>query len=116
MVTILIIQKCLGELEDYRKEEYYKSHNIIKLYTLEDYREYEIISIFTTKVYTGFKYYNFINANNEDEFNTFVNQCKELSFFDTENTAIYGDKLLTLSTCDYSSKNARLVIVAKRII
>ena len=108
--------KMFGELENYRKEEYYKNHKIIKLYTLEDYREYEIISIFTTTAYTGFKYYNFINANNENEFFTFIEQCKELSFFKIEDTAIYGDKLLTLSTCDYSSKNARLVIVAKRII
>ena len=108
--------KMFGELENYRKEEYYNSHKIIKLYTLEEKREYEIISIFTTNAYTGFKYYNFISSGNENEFNTFVNQCKELSFFDIENTAVYGDKLLTLSTCDYSSKNARLVIVAKRII
>ena len=108
--------KMFGELENYRKEEYYNSHKIIKLYTLEEKREYEIISIFTTNAYTGFKYYNFISTSNENEFNTFVNQCKELSFFDIENTAVYGDKLLTLSTCDYSSKNARLVIVAKRII
>ncbi len=108
--------KMFGELENYRKEEYYNSHKIIKLYTLEEKREYEIISIFTTNAYTGFKYYNFISSSNENEFNTFVNQCKELSFFDIENTAVYGDKLLTLSTCDYSSKNARLVIVAKRII
>lgn len=108
--------KIFGELENYRKEEYYNSHKIIKLYTLEEKREYEIISIFITNAYTGFKYYNFISSGNENEFNKFVNQCKELSFFDIENTAVYGDKLLTLSTCDYSSKNARLVIVAKRII
>lgn len=108
--------KMFGELENYRKEKYYNSHKIIKLYTLEEKREYEIISIFTTNAYTGFKYYNFISSSNENEFNTFVNQCKELSIFDIENTAVYGDKLLTLSTCDYSSKNARLVIVAKRII
>lgn len=108
--------KMFGELENYRKEEYYNSHKIIKLYTLEEKREYEIMSIFTTNAYTGFKYYNFISTSNENEFNTFVNQCKELSFFDIENTAVYGDTLLTLSTCDYSSKNARLVIIAKRII
>ena len=108
--------KMFGELENYQKVEYYNSHKIIKLYTLEEKKEYEIISIFTTNTYTGFKYYNFINANNENEFDTFVNQCKELSFFDIENTAVYGDKLLTLSTCDYSNENARLVIVAKRII
>ena len=27
----------------------------------------------------------------------------------------YGDKLITLSTCEYSRKNGRMVVVAKRI-
>ena len=29
--------------------------------------------------------------------------------------AEYGDKLITLSTCEYSRKNGRMVVVAKRI-
>lgn len=108
--------KMFGELENYRQKEYYNNHKIIKLFTLEENEEYEIIAVFKTVAYTGFKYYDFVNANNEKEFNTFVNQCKELSFYDTEKIANYGDKLLTLSTCDYSSKNARLVVVARKII
>ena len=36
-------------------------------------------------------------------------------FYDTGITPQYGDKLITLSTCEYSQKNGRLVIVAKRI-
>ena len=35
--------------------------------------------------------------------------------FDTGKTAVYGDKLICLSTCEYSQTNGRLVIVAKRI-
>lgn len=106
--------KMFGELEKYRKKSFYKNHKTIKLVTLEESREYEIISVFTTIVDTGFKYYNFINANNEKEFNTFVSKCKELSFYSCENDNLYSNKLLTLSTCDYSSENARLVIIAIR--
>ena len=40
---------------------------------------------------------------------------RELSFYDTGVTAEYGDKLITLSTCEYSRNNSRLVVVAKRI-
>ena len=69
--------------------------------------EYEIIAVFKTIAYsdTGFKYYNFIKAENEQEYNAFINKCKVLSLYQTEKTAIYGDKLLTLSTCEYSNKN-----------
>lgn len=107
--------KMFGELENYRKKEYYNKHKFIKFFTLKESKEYEVIAVFQTVTDTGFKYYNFVNANNEREFNTFVNQCKKLSFYDTGKIANYGQKLLTLSTCDYSSENARLVVVAKEI-
>ncbi len=107
--------KMFGELEKYQNREFYEEHKNIQLYTLEEKLEYEIIAVFKTVAYTGFKYYNFINTSNEEEFNTFVNQCKELSFYNIENTAVYGDKLLTLSTCEYSRQNGRLVVVAKQI-
>ena len=45
----------------------------------------------------------------------YVEKCKELSLYDTGVTAEYGDKLLTLSTCEYSRTNGRLVVVAKLI-
>ena len=45
----------------------------------------------------------------------YVEKCKELSLYDTGVTAKYGDKLLTLSTCEYSRTNGRLVVVAKLI-
>ena len=35
--------------------------------------------------------------------------------YDTGVTAEYGDKLITLSTCEYSAQNGRLVVVAKRV-
>ena len=108
--------KMFGELEKYSKEEFYKNHKIIKFYTIDEISEYRILAIFRTVAYTGFPYYKFINANNEKEFDTFVSKCKELSFYNIVEETIYGDKFITLSTCDYTSKNARFVIVAKRIL
>ncbi len=46
---------------------------------------------------------------------TFFNKCKELAFYDTGVSAEYGDKLITLSTCEFSSENGRLVVVARKI-
>lgn len=42
-------------------------------------------------------------------------KCKELALYDTGVTAEYGDKLITLSTCEYSRNNGRMVVVAKKI-
>jgi len=35
--------------------------------------------------------------------------------YNTGVTAVYGDRLLTLSTCDYQEKDGRFVVVAKRV-
>ena len=110
--------KMFGELENYKNEEYYNKHKFIEFYTLNEKAEYEIISVFKTTVYNdkGFKYYQYYNLENEKEFETFINKCKELSLYDTQKIAKYGDKLLTLSTCEYSQSNGRLVVVARKII
>ena len=39
---------------------------------------------------------------------------KTIALYDTGVTADYGDRLITLSTCEYSATNGRLVVVAKR--
>jgi hypothetical protein len=55
------------------------------------------------------------DAENEEEFNSYVGKCKELALYDTGVTAEYGDRLITLSTCEYSARNGRLVVVAKMV-
>ncbi len=107
--------KMFGELENYKSEEYYKQHKTIIIYTQEGKTEYEIVSVFKTKAHSSFEYYKYYNLQEESKFNTFINKCNELAFYNTEKTAEYGDKLLTLSTCEYSQKNGRLVIVAKKL-
>lgn len=40
---------------------------------------------------------------------------KVFCLYDTGVSAEYGDKLISLSTCEYSRNNGRLVVVAKRV-
>ena len=37
-----------------------------------------------------------------------------MSLYDTGITPVYGDKLLCLSTCEYTNSEGRLVVVAVR--
>lgn len=110
-----------GELENYKKKSFYNNHKYIKFYTLENEltieHVYEVIATFKTVVYSdnGFKYYSFNNAKNSQDFNDYVSMCKQLQFYETGKTANYGDKLITLSTCEYSIKNGRIVVVAKKV-
>ena len=59
--------------------------------------------------------HTFVDAENEQEFDEFVSTCKRLAFFDTGITPVYGDKLICLSTCEYTLDNGRLVVAAVRI-
>ena len=108
------------DLLKYSKEDFYNNHKTIKFTTNKDDSIYEIISVFYSRVYYKkekdvFRYYNFVNANNEEEYNDFVNNCKKSSIYDTGVTANYGDQLLTVSTCEYSQEDGRFVVVAKKV-
>ena len=106
-----------GALRQYNSEDFYKEHNLIFFDTLTEYHVYEIFSVFKTSANEGegFAYHQMEDAANEKEFNDFVAQCKKLSFYDTGITPKYGEKLICLSTCEYTLDNGRLVVAARRI-
>ena len=111
--------KMFGSLNKYSQKSYYEEHPTILFDTIYEKGEYQIMYVFRSKVYSeedvNFKYYQFINAGSEKEFNSYINEMAALSLYDTGVTAAYGDKLLTLSTCDYQETKGRFVVVAKKI-
>lgn len=109
------------ELLKYKKESFYKSHKTIKFTTAQEETEFEIIAVFKSRVYyqhekNVFRYYYFIDAKNETEFNSYISNAKKASLYNIDATAKYGDQLLTLSTCEYSQKDGRFAVVARKIV
>lgn len=109
--------KMFGALVSYKTRSFYGEHPIIQFDTLTEQADYEIIAVFKTVAYSsrGFRYYEFVNAESEEDFDDYISRCKELALYDTGVTAEYGDRLITLSTCEYSATNGRLVVVAKKL-
>ena len=108
------------DLINYKDKNYYTEHPIINFTTLKEDSEYEIISVFLSRVYyknetNVFRYYFFVDAENEQEYNNYVSNCLKSSLYDIGKNAEYGEQLLTLSTCEYSQEDGRLVVVAKKI-
>lgn len=103
-------------LHSYSDIEFYKKYPYITFDTLTEHHTYQIMSVFltTATLGEGFTYHTFVDGD-EQSFAEYVRQCKELSFYETNVDAAYGDKLLTLSTCDHTIENGRYVVVAKRI-
>ena len=63
---------------------------------------------------TTFPYNTYIDMD-EQQFNEFVEQVKSRSTVDSGITPVYGDQLLTLSTCEYSVGDGRFVVCARRV-
>ena len=105
------------DLFKFRDKRFWESHKYFTFDTILEHHTYEIVAVFTTtaSVGRGFAYHLFVNAATPEEFDQYVAKCKDLSLYDTGVSAQYGDKLITLSTCEYSQVNGRLVVVAKRV-
>ena len=108
-----------GTLDKYSSEEFYKEHPVIQFDSIYEKGTYEVMYVFRSKIYSEedvvFKYYQFIDAGSEQEFNSNMQEMASMSLYDTGVTASYGDRLLTLSTCDYYVDDGRFVVVAKRV-
>ena len=108
-----------GGLEKYLKKSYWEEHDALRFDTLTERHTYQIFAVFrtTASVGEGFAYHQFVDAADEAEFNEFIAACKKLGrdFYDTGITPEYGDKIICLSTCEYTQENGRLVVAAVRI-
>ena len=111
--------RMFSSLEEYESEKYYEKHPYILFDTIYEKGRYQVMYAFRSRVYDSdqivFKYYQFINAENEEEFDYNIGQMAAIAFYDTGVKASWGDQLLTLSTCDYQETNGRFVVVAKKI-
>lgn len=108
------------DLLNYADKDYYEEHPIIRFTTPEEDAEYEIIAAFRSRVYykseqNVFRYYYFVNPESKEEYEEFVKNAKEASIYDTRNTAEYGDKLITLSTCSYHTEDGRFAVIGRKI-
>ena len=103
-------------LDKYKSRDFCEAHPLVTLQTLHGEETYRIMAAFATPVYTrhDFAYYGFTVTGDPTEYEAYVEACLSRSFYDTGVTAVYGQRLLTLSTCEYSQKNGRMVVVAVR--
>ena len=112
--------EMFGQLLNYAKKDYYEKHKTITFVTDEEVREYKIFAAFKSRVFykkekNVFRFYDGINFENEEEYNSYIENVKKIQLYDTGTTAEFGEQLLTMITCEYSQKNGRMVVVAKRI-
>lgn len=106
-----------GYLCKYVDQSFCEEHRYITFDTILEQRTYEIVAVFKTSasVGKGFEYNAFIDASSEEDFEEFASTIMELAMYDLGTEISYGDKLIMLSTCEYTLNNGRLVVVAKLV-
>jgi len=104
-------------LLEYKDKAFWENNQYVRFDTLKERHLYQVVYAFrtTASVGKGFRYHMFVDAAEESEFDDFVKQCEKLAYYDTGVDVAYGDKFITLSTCDYSLENGRMVVVAKLV-
>lgn len=108
-----------ADLDKYRSKDFWQAHKTVRFDTAAGSSAYEIFAVIRTTVQAdaadALPFYWFVDAAAPEEFADYVSACKARALYDTGISAQYGDKLLTLSTCDNLTDNGRLLVIAKRI-
>lgn len=103
-------------LEKYSDYDYRSEHRFIKFDTLSEYNTYQVICAFKIDIDTSdFCYNKYINFSDENELQEFMLKAKSLALYEADIDVEFGDKLLTLSTCEYTYENGRFVVIAKKV-
>lgn len=107
-----------GELKNYLDEAFFKEHKTITFNTIYEKAQYEVVAVCLSKVSQegeeGFRYYDFVNAGNKKNFNRYLENIKGMNVMGEDMNVSYGDRLLTLSTCNNYTEDGRLFLVAKK--
>jgi sortase B len=108
-----------GALKRFESKDFAVKPDRIHLYTVRGWERYDVVAVYKVSVSDGqkppFNYHGIADFRDETEFSEYMTNVEKHKLFDTGVTAIFGDKLLSLSTCEYSRRDGRLVVVAKRI-
>lgn len=106
----------------YKKLDFYKSHPIVSFDSIYEEAQYKVFGVFITNAQAPqdngkvFHYQRYVDFENEQQFNEFVNEVRRRSMWDIDVDVQPGDKLLTLSTCTYDFRpDARCVVVARKV-
>jgi sortase B len=107
-----------GSLKYYiNNASYYDEHPIIELNSNYRKYQYKIFAMIIVDVNdttdTEFDYWNHLNFADETEFYDYVNEIKRRTVRLTDVDVTYGDQLLTLSTCNSTFSEGRLVVFAR---
>lgn len=107
-----------ADLHKYTNVKFCEEHPFITLNTIHDEYTYQVIMVFKIEEADTQKFpYHTITQFDQSSvtIHDYLARAKYYSLWNNEQKISDDDKLLTLSTCEYTLSNGRLVIIAKRL-
>ncbi len=106
-------------LHNYKEKEFLEEHDRIILYTSDSKQEYEPFAVLLPDGAireSDFSIYNITYVESKNIFDEILDEIESnaLIWLDDKRPT-YADQTITLSTCEYSKDNGRLVVMAKEI-
>ena len=102
-----------SNLVQFKNEDFYKEHPVIKFETLESSKSYKIVSILLIDV-ANLQGLTFTEFTDLDAKREFINLIKTQSLIHINESITENDRFLTLCTCD-QNRNNRLLVIAKEL-
>ncbi len=101
-----------ADLCNYTDYSYFSEHPTVVLETKDGVFAYSVFSVM--KVKSDDDWYRFTTVGTEKSYNSRIEYAKEKSIYDTEITPVYGQLILTLSTCCGYNQDDRILVLAVR--
>ena len=106
-----------SDLIKYKNVDFYKEHKYVQFDTIKDSGKYLVVYAFVSEVNVkkSFEYYNVAYWSGKKKINKYINEISKRSLHNTNEKITYKDKIISLSTCENTNENSRMVIVCKKI-
>ena len=106
-----------GRLNSYEDISFLRQHSVVHFDTIYENRAYVVFAAFTASMEPkDRRYFDVRNFIFDDvEFDKFVLKLQSRSMFNIPIDVRYGDRLLLLVTCDYTSQEGRFILALRQV-
>lgn len=111
-------QLQFAPIKHYQELDFYKNHPTIDFNTVYADETYKVVGFFGENVDqpNSFVYWNSLAFPSQADYDAFISEVRDRSFFDAPVDCQYGDEFLTLSTCvSTTTQHSRYVLVARKV-
>ena len=105
-----------SDLTKYKNKDFYKEHKYVQFDTTKASGTYLVVYAFVSEVNVknSFEYYNAENWSDKKKTLKYIEKLSKLKLYDTGEQITSKDKIITLSTCENTNENSRMVVVCKK--